>query len=431
MNAPDAAPQRLAPSQHGIPRDHVDANAVDVVSNLQQSGYSAFLVGGCVRDLLLGHTPKDFDVATNATPEQVRAIFRRCRLVGRRFRIAHVRFGREVIEVSTYRSAAAEQADERSHSAEGMILRDNVYGTVEEDAFRRDFTVNALYYDPATEEVIDYVGGLEDISRKRLHFIGDTRVRLREDPVRALRALRFQAKLEFTLDPAIERELDDVATSLTAIPPARLFDEMLKLFLSGYGAAAWRLIAESPLRAVLFPVSGPDDALIDCAMQNTDARIEAGKPVTPGFLIAAMLWADVQARTRALEEAHKPAEARYLAAAEALAAQQALVAIPRRFSQFARDVWGLQHRLESRRVRGIQRLLTHARFRAGYDLLVLRARAGEPLQEEADWWTTLQSVDKDTQQQMIDDLPKEPTKRRKRKRRRKKSAAGSSSVECP
>jgi poly(A) polymerase len=229
-----AVAQRLGPAEHGLVRSAVDPNALDVVERLTDAGYQAFLVGGCVRDLLLGAEPKDFDVATNATPEEVKQVFRRSRLVGRRFRIAHVRYGRHIIEVATFRKLDADLDDDQRHLAvSGLILRDNVWGTLDEDAFRRDFTINALYYDPHTEEIIDFVNGLADLEQRRLRLIGDAHVRLREDPVRILRAVRFRAKLGFTLDPSIEREVPAVAERLREIPPARLFDEVCKLFVSG------------------------------------------------------------------------------------------------------------------------------------------------------------------------------------------------------
>jgi len=432
LSAADGHPTRLKRSQHGIHPENVDSGAVEVVTRLQDAGFAAYLVGGCVRDLLLGHEPKDFDVATSATPEEVRELFRRSRLVGRRFRIAHVRVGRDVIEVSTFRSGtSAEEDDERSHSEEGMILRDNVYGTIEEDAFRRDFTINALYYDPTSREVIDYVGGLDDLEHRRLHFIGDTVRRLREDPVRAIRAVRFQAKIGFDVDPAITRALPETAEAITAIPPARLFDEVLKLLLSGYGAQAWSLLADTPLRAALFPCVDPHDPLIGLAMRNTDERIGEGKPVTPGFMLAVLLWRDYQARLGEHEASAKPAEARFLAASDALAAQQRILSVPRRFSQFVRDVWSLQERLVLRRPRSIGRLLQHPRFRAAYDFLLLRAETGEPVRDEADWWTEYQDADSEARRRLTDALTTREPKRRRRKRRRKGSSGGEADpVDC-
>lgn len=419
-----AIPQHQSAAEHGLVRSQVDANAIDVVERLVDAGFEAYLVGGCVRDLLLGLAPKDFDVATDATPEEVRREFRRCRLVGRRFRIAHVRYGRHIIEVSTFRRGHVEDdLDERHLAESGLILRDNVWGTLDEDAFRRDFTINALYYDPHTEEIIDFVGGLDDLEHRRLRLIGATDVRLREDPVRLLRAVRFRAKLGFTLDPAIEASIPEVAGLLRDIPPARLFDEVCKIFVSGKAGEAWDYLAPTRICGALFPCAPPDDPLIRLAMRNTDARVAENKPVTPGFLFAVLMWRDFQARCAEAEATHKPAEARAVSAALTLAEQQVRIAIPRRFSQFIRDVWGLQHRLESRRPRSIARLFEHERFRAGYDFLVLRAQAGEDVADAADWWTRFQAQDAPGRQALIDDLRGEPSgggKRRKRRRRKRR-----------
>ncbi len=423
-----AGPERLSAAEHGLVRAHVDANAVDVVEQLVHAGFEAYLVGGCVRDLLLGLTPKDFDVATNATPEQVRREFRRCRLVGRRFRIAHVRYGRHIIEVSTFRKGQLddESEDERHHADSGLILRDNVWGTLDEDAFRRDFTINALYYDPESEEIIDFVGGLDDMEHRRLKLIGDAHVRLREDPVRFLRAVRFKAKLGFSLDPVIERAIPAMADLLREIPPARLFDEVCKLFVSGKSLDAWEHLSPTRLRAALFPCAPPNDPLVRLAMRNTDLRITEDKPVTPGFLFGVLMWRDFQARSAELMESHKPAEARAMAAGMTLGEQQSIIAVPRRFSQFIRDVWGLQHRLEGRRPRSVAVLHGHERFRAAYDFLVLRAQAGEDVGEAADWWTRYQEQDPAGQEAMVDELRARPAGddssvrrgRRRRKRRR-------------
>ena len=421
-------PRYLGAAEHGLVRDQVDPNAIDVVERLEDAGFQAFLVGGCVRDLLLGAHPKDFDVATSATPEQVKRVFRRARLIGRRFRIAHVRYGRHIIEVSTFRKAQAEDEDERRLADSGLILRDNVWGTLDEDAFRRDFTINALYYDPQHEEIIDFVGGLDDLEHQRLRFIGDTETRLREDPVRLLRAVRFRAKLGFELDPEIEAAVPELAEHLREIPPARLFDEVCKIFVSGRSEAAWDYLAPTRLRWALFPCCPPDDPLVRLAMRNTDRRIAEDKPVTPGFLFAVVMWRDFQARFTAHAEHRKPAEARAAAASETLAEQQQIIAIPRRFSQFIRDVWGLQHRLEALRPRTIAGLMEHERFRAAYDFLVLRGEAGEPVADAADWWTRYQDADHDARDAMLGELRggAEPEKKkgRRRKRRRRKKPEG-------
>ena len=425
MKGPAGAhePRRLAAAEHGLCRSDVDADALHLVEQLRSAGYQGLLVGGCVRDLLLGFTPKDFDVATDATPEEVKRLFRRSRMVGRRFRITHVRYGRNIIEVSTFRKAQAEAEDERRHADSGLILRDNVWGTLEEDAFRRDFTINALYYDPETEEIVDYVGGLDDLENRRLRFIGDAVVRLREDPVRILRAIRFVAKLDFALDPAIEEAIPETAEHLAAIPPARLFDEVCKLFLCGSAEAAWEFLSPTLLRKALFPCTPPEDLLIRLAMRNTDNRIAVEKPVTPGFLLAVILWQDYLARYADFEADHKPAEARSSAAAATLGVQHEIIAIPRRFSQFIRDVWSLQDRLERRQPRSIPRVREHVRFRAAYDFLALRADAGEPLQEAVDWWTRFQECDRGEQEDMLEALRGQKpageggTRRRRRRRR--------------
>lgn len=419
-------PQRLRGAEHGLDRGHVHRDALDVVRQLDAAGYQAYLVGGCVRDLLLGMDPKDFDVATSATPEEVRRLFRRSRLVGRRFRIAHVRYGRHVIEVSTFRRGEAEDEAERRQAESGLILRDNVWGSLDEDAFRRDFTVNALYYDPVEDEIIDFVGGLDDLEHRRLRFIGDAETRLWEDPVRILRAVRFYAKLGFALEPAIEAAIPTIAEHLREIPPARLFDEVCKLFICGKAETAWAYVAATPLRWALFPCAPPDDPLITLAMRNTDQRIAEDKPVTPGFLLAVLMWRDYESRCRELAVNHKPAEARARAAVQALAEEQAIIAIPRRFSQFVRDVWSLQPRLEARRARSVTLVAGHERFRAAYDFLLLRAEAGEPLQDQAQWWTEYQTRDSAGQRAMIDELRQqpgaEPRPPRRRRRRRPKAA---------
>lgn len=424
------APQRLAATDHGLQRTDVDPNAIDVVERLIDAGFEAFLVGGCVRDLLLGKEPKDFDVATNATPEQVKQVFRRSRLVGRRFRIAHVRYGRHIIEVSTFRKREADDEDERHHAVSGLILRDNVWGTLDEDAFRRDFTINALYYDPDTEEIIDFVNGLDDLEHKRLRFIGNAEVRLREDPVRILRAVRFHAKLGFALDPSIEQAIPAMAEHLREIPPARLFDEVCKLFVSGRSLEGWEYLADTRLCWALFPCTPPADVFVRLAMRNTDLRISQEKPVTPGFLLAVLLWSDYLTRCSEFEVSLKPAEARASAASATLAEEQGIIAIPRRFSQFVRDVWALQIHLESRRPRAIAQAFGHERFRAAYDFLVLRAEAGEPVGDEAQWWTTYQEQDPAGKQDMVDALRDKPSgeaaggKRKRRRRRRKPQDAG-------
>jgi len=420
--------RRLDAREHGLTQDRVSVNALEVTATLQEAGFAGLIVGGCVRDLLLGLTPKDFDIATDATPEQVKSLFRRSRLVGRRFRIAHVRFGRELIEVSTFRRAVAEDADERSHSDAGMILRDNVYGTLEEDAFRRDFTMNALYYDPQHEQLLDYVGGLEDLESGHIRFIGNARLRVREDPVRALRAVRFQAKLDCDLDAEIIECFDEASELMGAVPPARLFDEIQKILMSGQAERAWDLLASTPLCWALFPGCDPDDPLVARAMRNTDQRIQADKPVTPGFLLAVLLWGDYRARLGDSDPALSAVEMKQHAAADCLAEQQHIIAIPRRFAQFVREVWQLQDRLESRQPRSIERLQGHVRFRAAYDFLVLRAETADDLSEAAEWWTRFQDVDSEEQGAMIDERRATHPQKKRRRRRKRKAEHGTSTA---
>jgi poly(A) polymerase len=414
-------PQRI--DDHIINRDDLDKHALEVVHTLKGAGFEAYLVGGCVRDLLCHMKPKDFDVATNATPNEVRALFRRSRLIGRRFPIAHVRSGRELIEVSTFRQA--QHADIETN-ADGLIVKDTAYGTAADDAFRRDFTINALYYDVESHEIIDYVGGIADLASKRLRFIGDPADRLAEDPVRILRAIRFAAKLGFTIDDDIMALADDTAERLETIPGARLFDEFLKLFLSGYGEAAWNQLRPTPLVHSLFPTCDPDSDIVRAAMHNTDKRIAAEQPVTPGFLIAVLLWADFAARNAEANPENKVGLI-YDIAIETLAVQQQHIAVPRRFSTFAREVWQLQPRLIMRQPRTIRRVLSHKRFRAAFDFLCLRGADDEQLAELGKWWEKIQIVDQDAQQVMIDALPKTNKRRKNRRKRSGKRDNGTAS----
>ena len=387
-----------------------DANALNVIKVLNANGFQAYLVGGCVRDALCGVKPKDFDVATDAPLEAVSKLFRRSRIVGRRFPIVHVRFGRDLIEVSTFRQSIS---DKVVHDDRGMILRDNAFGTLHEDAFRRDFTTNALYYDPSNDEIIDFVDGIKDIKQKRLRFIGNTRTRLAEDPVRMLRAMRFSAKLGFAIDPEILRYAKESANSLEAVSPARLFDEFIKLFLNGYAEIVWRQLRETPLANALFPCCDPNSPLVLAAMRNTDERILGGASVTPGFLVAVLLWDDFCARS------HDQATLEDDPAFATLKHQQSHIAVPRRFGTFAREVWLIQERLHKRNPRSLDRLASHKRFRAGYDFLCLQAESDELMVPIADWWTEFQSADESGRQALIAQLPKAPRKRRRNRSRRK------------
>ncbi|MEM7220897.1 MAG: polynucleotide adenylyltransferase PcnB [Pseudomonadota bacterium] len=455
MTSPNTSPSEVGAQRadqaelSAIRPELIEPAAIEVVKQLCDQGFEAYLVGGCVRDLLLGLTPKDFDVATDATPEDVRRVFRRSRTVGRRFRIVHVRVGRHLFEVSTFRKHVDEDDDLISTSEDGVILRDNSYGTLEDDTFRRDFTINAMYYDPLEDVLIDKANGMADLKRRELRLIGEPRVRLREDPVRILRAIRFAAKLGFDIAPEVEDGIVPTAELLTAIPPARLFDEMNKLFLAGSAERAWELLCHYELSPILFPATNPDDELVRRAMASTDQRIHEDKPVTPGFLFAVLLWDDFQARIteNALQQTMQEAENN--AAVDCLREQQLTIAIPRRFSQFIRDVWQLQPRLERRQRKNLKKLLGHPKFRAAYDFLLLRAEEQLVEQEIADWWTEIQEThpvpsrphaddDADDRQgggrraQNRDDsgedgAPKKSRRRRRRRRPRRRSADGQNS----
>jgi poly(A) polymerase len=416
-------------NEHNISRANISENALKVLYRLKQAGYQAYLVGGGVRDLLLGREPKDFDVATDATPEEVRKVFRNCRLIGRRFRLAHVYFGPEIIEVATFRgSGGGEEAEGDLHIENGLIVRDNLYGTREEDALRRDFTVNALYYNIADFSVIDYAGGLADLRAGRLRLIGDTsETRFREDPVRMLRAVRFACKLGFNIDPDCEASLLTRGHLLADIPPARLFEEVLKLFQSGFGLSAFEKMRHYGLFAHLFPATEECLAreehdfpitFVSRGLDNTDRRIQEGKPVTPAFLFAVLLWEPVRLRyEELLSRDLTPLEAMSQAAREVSARQRPQVAIPKRFSLLMEEIWAMQPRLEQRQGKRPYRLLAHPRFRAAYDFLVLRAESGEVDPEIAEWWTRFQDVDAQERASMTGG-----GKRRRPRRRRSRSA---------
>lgn len=389
-------------SQHRVSRENISKGALRVLYRLKEAGFAAFLVGGAVRDLLLGGHPKDFDVATDARPDEVRALFRNCRLIGRRFRLAHVVFGREIVEVATFRGVSDDGSGDR-HLIDGRLVRDNVYGSIEEDAIRRDFTINALYYDISDFSVRDYVGGVADLERRLLRLIGDPEVRYREDPVRMLRAARLAAKLDFRIEAATTAPFAACGTLLADAPPARLFDESLKMFLTGHSLASFRTLEKHGLLAHIFPatarsLAGPNAAqfreLVEGTLASTDARIRDGKPVTPAFLFAAMLWEPVCERERALiEQGMEPALAHSQAADRVLAEQARRVAIPRRFALGMEEIWSLQPRFTQSTRRRVFSLLGHPRFRAAYDFLVLRAAESDAIAALGKWWTEAQELD--------------------------------------
>lgn len=394
---------------------------------LKEAGFDAYLVGGGVRDLLLGREPKDFDVATNARPEEIEKLFRNARLIGRRFRLAHVQFGHEIIEVATFRGRLAEDLD--GAVVDGMIVRDNVYGTVEEDAWRRDFSVNALYYDIRDFSVVDYVGGLADLNAGMLRVIGDPSTRYREDPVRMLRAVRFAAKLGFRIHPESESPLFELGHLLEAVPPARLFEEMLKIFLGGDGLKSFELLRHYNLFGHLFPqteeaLSHEENTfppiLLMRALANTDKRIADDKPVTPAFLFAALLWDAMRVRKAAYEaEGMSSLQAVAVASEQVVSQQTQRIAVPRRFTLPMREIWGMQERFLHRSPKRALRLYTHPRFRAAYDFMLLRCEAGEVEQEICAWWTDFQEVDEDGRQAMATAVGGGEKNGRRRRRRRR------------
>ena len=403
----------LSRGEHGISRNNIDKHALKVLYRLHKSGFHACLVGGAVRDLLLGIKPKDFDIATDATPEQVNKLFRNCRLIGRRFRLAHIHFGRLIIEVATFR--AEHESSQSGHQDEsGRIVRDNVFGELADDVWRRDFTANALYYDISDFSVIDFVGGFEDIKQRRLHLIGDVETRYREDPVRMLRALRFSAKLDFEIDEESRTPIFTLGHLLQDIPAARLYEEVLKLFHSGHALRSFELLQEFDLLKYLFPEAArsieSDGSIVDMltiAMNNTDERIRKDMRVTPAFLFAALLWHPVNSRVREMVEGGMPySVAIQKVATRVLSQQSASVSIPKRFTTVMRDIWGLQTRFHYRAGKRAAAVLDHPKFRAGYDFLCIRAAAGEKivdgdLEQDCQWWTELQKQNAEQQKNTL------------------------------
>lgn len=445
-------PTILPRESHSISRRLISDSALKVLHRLKDAGYASLLVGGCVRDLMLGREPKDFDVVTDARPEEIRKLFHSARIIGRRFRLVHVRAGRDIIEVATFRAKPPgpvmewdepddsadepgdnvdehEQAPARAATKPRDVAGDNVFGTQEEDALRRDFTINALYYDIRDRSVIDYVSGVEDLRAGVIRVIGDPATRYREDPVRMLRAIRFAAKLSLRLEPATAAPVRDLARLLADVPAARMFEEVLKLFHGGYAAETYELLRQHGLFRYLFPLtdecmSGEQGSfpsmLVPRALANTDARINEGKPVTPAFLFAAMLWEPVRQRMQADIGRGRPyLEALTRAADAVLAAQLKHVSIPRRFSVPMREIWEMQQRLEFRAGTRAFKLVTHPRFRAAYDFLLLCAETGGADPQLAQWWTEFQQRDDAGRKDMVVALtPPTPGKSRGKRRRR-------------
>ncbi len=426
---PFKAKRRIVPrSEHIISRASISDNALKVLYRLKNSGYKAFLVGGSVRDLLLGREPKDFDVATDALPEQVREMFRNCRLIGRRFRLAHVHFGREIVEVATFRAQHDAQPDGDGLIRDGRIVRDNVYGDIDNDVWRRDFTINALYYNIEDFTVVDYVGGFEDIRAGCLRLIGDPEKRYREDPVRMLRAVRFAVKLGFNIHPETAEAVSKFRHLLNEISPSRLFEETLKLFMGGVAVQTFEQLRRFNLFGLLFPQTEPcleeqeqgfPHMLLVRALENTDQRIAEAKPVTPAFLFAALLWDPMRQRWQEFcAGGVKSDEALVLAADAVISRQIARVSIPRRYTRITREIWTLQPRFSNRSGKRPTRLLTHPRFRAAYDFLLLRAQAREASQELSDWWTEFQHAPGTQRDQMLAALNEQRLARTERRRLR-------------
>ena len=453
LSAKHAIPEVISRREHGISRKHIDKSALDVLYGLKRGGYDAYLVGGAIRDLLLGIMPKDFDVVTNARPEEVKKVFKaRCRLIGRRFRLAHVRFGRDVIEVATFRGQAEtvvqkkesfkfgfgrrgkhRSLEGREVDEHGRLIRDNVYGTIDEDVWRRDFTINALYYNIHNFSVVDYVGGVADIQKRQIRLIGDPEQRYREDPVRMIRAVRFAAKLGFEIETATQAPIQKLGHLLQEVSHARLFEEVLKLFHSGVALKVYQQLQAQGLFQYLFPLTATliaaekagaasnevTEKIVLEALKSTDRRIQEGKSVNPAFLFTAMLYQPMLIRQALLqEEGLAPQEAFYAAAHEILDKQNFATAIPKRFQSQIKEIWSLQHRLQHRRGERAHRLREHPRFRAAYDFLGIRVAAGdETVSELFDWWTHYQTLEPLEQVAFANEVA--ATKPRKRRKSRK------------
>ncbi|WP_211091924.1 polynucleotide adenylyltransferase PcnB [Vibrio agarilyticus] len=441
VSYPELALNVITRDEHTISRKQISDNALKVLYRLQGAGFDAFLVGGGVRDLLLGQRPKDFDIATNATPEQIKHLFRNCRLIGRRFRLAHIMFGRDIIEVATFRGHHQEPSQNvAQQSKEGMLLRDNVYGTVDEDAERRDFTINSMYYNIADYSIHDYARGIDDLEDKLVRLIGDPQTRYREDPVRMLRAIRFAVKLDFDIEEDTAEPIEHMAYLLRDIPAARLYEESLKLLQAGYGLETYHLLREYNLFQQLFPSISeqftPDyhsqtEQMLDLVLDSTDMRIEEGKRINPAFMFAAMLWYPMLAIAQNLM--NQRGFSYYDAVMEAsnliLDEQIKTIAIPRRHTATVREIWQLQLRLPRRNGKRAMRLMELNKFRAGFDFLEMRGEVeGGETATLAKWWATFQNAGREMRQAMVNDLDHAtPSKspRRKRPPRKKKSPAKS------
>lgn len=427
------APLVFGPDEHGIDPDDVSSNAVRVTETLQRAGFKAFIVGGAVRDMVLGFKPKDFDVATNATPEQIKRLFRRAFIIGRRFQIVHVMFGQDLIEVTTFRGSSSDGAPKDEH---GRVLRDNTFGEQHEDAERRDFTINAMYYDPEQQLVLDYHGGMKDIRSRSLRMIGDPEARYREDPVRLLRVVRFAAKLDFKIASTTRAPISVMAPLINNVPVARVFDEMLKLLMSGHAMACLQQLRKEGLHHGLLPLldvvleQPMGEKFVTLALANTDERIRQGKPVSPGFLFASLLWHQVLEKWEAYRAAGEyPIPALHLAADDVLDSQTEKLALQRRIATDMRDIWAMQPRFERRAGKSPYKLLEHPRLRAGYDFLLLRCASGEVDGELGDWWTEFMQADSDDRESLLNRKPPEADAAAPKRRRRRGGRGRSKSAE--
>ncbi|MBA2654500.1 MAG: polynucleotide adenylyltransferase PcnB [Gammaproteobacteria bacterium] len=419
---------------HCISRNHISQAAIKVLYRLHNSGFAAYLVGGGVRDLLLGHDPKDFDVVTDAHPEQIQRLFKNSFIIGRRFRLVHVRFGNEIIEVATFRGST-EDAKGRVQTQRGLLLRDNVYGTLEDDVWRRDFTINALYYNIADFSVVDYTGGMKDLDQKSIRVIGDPTDRFHEDPARMLRALRFAAKLDFVIEPRTAGPIKKHRELLSHVPPARLFDKILKVFHSGKSFATFQLFHEYNIVSVLFPqmaaaLKQPEPlSFLMTALKNTDERVNQDKTINSAFLLAVLLWRPLLAQKEVYkrDEDTNEYQAFNMAMADVVQEQLKIISIPRRFTTVMREIWSLQYHLENARVRRVHKVFHHPRFRAGYDFFGLRYQSGEVvLKELYEWWTEFQEGDEEARSKLISHRfsKAKPRKRKKKRPSSEKSLPG-------
>lgn len=403
---PQRGPQRLPHDKHGIDRRNVSRHAIKVCEVLQHEGFEAYIVGGAVRDLIVGLEPKDFDVATNATPAEIRSLFRRARIIGKRFQLVHVVFGQEIIETSTFRAPASADQETDEH---GRILRDNLFGTHEEDAARRDFTLNALYYDPVAQEVIDFHRGFNDLQARVVRMIGDPELRYREDPVRMLRAMRFAAKLKATIDPASREPISRLAKLIENVPDSRLFDEILKLLSCGHAMDCLRQLRSVglhqgvlPLMDLVFAEEGGEQ-FVELALARTDTRVRSGKTVSPSFLFAALLWTMVNARWKDLcTKGEHPGQALIQASDSVVEEQTRKLAIQRRYQADMREIWFMQARFERPNAKAIWRMIEQPRFRAAVDFLQLRAEAKEVDSVQAQWWMDLANANDSQRTEMLE-----------------------------